>query len=281
MAKVKRDYLTEREFLALIDLCHAFYTDSKRLSDYFINRLDNAFNIYADFSVDEALISKHADKLTGADWSVLSENVPFSEAFIRDNIDKVDLYGVCEASKLSEEFIRELEDRLDNFDWELIFQYQKLSESFIEEYAHKVTWKIISRYCDLSEAFIRKHAADLNFGLLSEYHKNFSAQFIRDYAERLNWKDLVQNSVVPIELLHQYRHKLDRFACFWLSHTVRLPEIFIREFADKVDWRGVSRLSILSESFIREFQDRICWDQLRAKGLSFSEAFKEEFKDKL
>lgn len=83
------------------------------------------------------------------------------------------------------------------------------------------------------------------------------------------------------ELLHQYRHKLDRTACIWLSHTVRLPESFIREFADRVDWRGISRLSNLSEDFIREFKDRVNWCELRNQDLPFSAEFKEEFKHRL
>lgn len=58
-----------------------------------------------------------------------------------------------------------------------------------------------------------------------------------------------------------------------------LPEFFIREFQDKVDWHWVCEYQKLSENFIREFQDKVDWSQIfRYQKLSLSFIF--EFKDR-
>ena len=59
-----------------------------------------------------------------------------------------------------------------------------------------------------------------------------------------------------------------------------LPEDFIREFQDRVDWDCISIYQKLSENFIREFQDKVNWSWI-SKYQKFSEDFLREFQNRV
>lgn len=59
-----------------------------------------------------------------------------------------------------------------------------------------------------------------------------------------------------------------------------LPEEFMREFADKMEWMTISRCQRFSESFMREFSEEINWINASAFQ-KMSEAFIDEFSDKV
>lgn len=59
-----------------------------------------------------------------------------------------------------------------------------------------------------------------------------------------------------------------------------LPEDFIREFQDKVNWENISDYQKLSESFIREFQDKVNWYFI-SSSQKLSEGFIKEFQNKV
>lgn len=59
-----------------------------------------------------------------------------------------------------------------------------------------------------------------------------------------------------------------------------LPESFIREYSNYVNWRFISSNSILSEDFIREFQDKVDWG-LISYAQRLSDEFLLEFKDRV
>lgn len=61
---------------------------------------------------------------------------------------------------------------------------------------------------------------------------------------------------------------------------IPLPEDFIRDFQDEVDWVIVSYVQNLSENFIREFQDKVSWIHI-SHSQQLSEDFIKEFQDKL
>jgi hypothetical protein len=62
------------------------------------------------------------------------------------------------------------------------------------------------------------------------------------------------------------------------SCNSRLPEKFIKEFQDKVDWVNVCYYQTLSEDFIREFKDKLAWVDVCSKQ-KLSKEFIIEFID--
>ena len=123
----------------------------------------------------------------------------------------------------------------DKVDWELISQYQKLSEKFIREFQDKDNYLDISVYQKLSEEFIREFQDKVNWGYISTYQK-LSEEFIREFQDKVKW--------------------------YCISEYQKLSENFIREFKDKVNWIYISKCQKLSEDFIREFQNEIYWDDI-------------------
>jgi hypothetical protein len=110
---------------------------------------------------------------------------------------------ICRFSKLSEDFIEELE-RLTTYnkkvhevnyitkksknyfvtdsrlDWTYICQYQKLSEDFIERHENDVLWALIYQYQELSDEFKRKHIDQLNRETQSRILKSEDIESISD-----------------------------------------------------------------------------------------------------
>jgi len=62
------------------------------------------------------------------------------------------------------------------------------------------------------------------------------------------------------DLWKRYKEKYNSER-FWFTCqcSQNLPEDFIREFQDILDWQKISRYQHLSEDFIREFKNKIDW----------------------
>ena len=70
------------------------------------------------------------------------------------------------------------------------------------------------------------------------------------------WDDLCAFSTLPEDFIREY---IDVVNWRFISIRQDLSEDFIREFQDKVDWKIISECCILSEDFIREMKDKIKW----------------------
>lgn len=90
---------------------------------------------------------------------------------------------ICSGSKLSEDFIDELEQltAVDNaeklgykskLDWDAICKHQKLSEEFIEKHKDEVNWKNVFTYQDVSDEFKEKHLDRMKAELYIEPRTN-------------------------------------------------------------------------------------------------------------
>jgi hypothetical protein len=99
---------------------------------------------------------------------------------------------------------------------------------------------------DLSKEFIREFADKVNWNDISTYQK-LSEKFIREFADKINWR--------------------------YISVQQKLSEEFIREFADKVHWDCISNYQNLSEDFIHEFKDKVDWFNI-----AISQNLSEEFR---
>ena len=105
-------------------------------------------------------------------------------------------------------------------------------------------------------------------------------------------KDLLQDEVLEecvVDIIFEYkkymewRDIIDKYDGKWgnISTHQTLSEEFIHEYKDKLDWKCISFYQTLSEEFIREYQNRVWWIGISICQKSLSDAFREEFKDKL
>lgn len=89
--------------------------------------------------------------------------------------------------------------------------------------------------------------------------------------------DKYSKTAIPKEFIKEFADKINwRIFC----KEKNLTEDFIREYKDKVDWEMVSRYQKLSEDFIREFKDKVDWESISCYQV-LSEDFIREFQDKV
>jgi len=106
--------------------------------------------------------------------------------------------------------------------------------------------------------------------ILKRYVNNFSEEFIREYADYIDWEQVSMHVTLSEDFIREFQDKVK-----WgpICHNQKLSEDFIREFKDKVNWSQIAHHQTLSEDFIREFQDELYfyWEK---------NYFKKEFADK-
>ena len=101
-------------------------------------------------------------------------------------------------------------------------------------------------------------------------------EYIRENKNKVNWK-AIQYQKLPEDFIREFQDELN---WIYISKCQKLSEDFIREFKDRVDWEFISEYQVLSEDFIREFKYELDWDYLSFHQV-LSEDFIREFKDEL
>lgn len=76
--------------------------------------------------------------------------------------------------------------------WKQLSKERGLSESFLEEFIHKLDGESLSVYQNLSETFMEKHWSFLQWNLLC-LHQSFSFSFILQHMMLIDWENLTCN----------------------------------------------------------------------------------------
>lgn len=145
------------------------------------------------------------------DWNYSIEHCKLTDYLLLKYWDRCNIDRVCTFQDLSIDVLKEKqytlnwhilskrhlsESIIDKFcnlvDWDLIGQYQKLSEHFIIQHKNKLNPSILCTYQVLSEDFINKYILWLPMLLISKY-QNLSAEFISDHRDELDFTLLSQN----------------------------------------------------------------------------------------
>lgn len=100
---------------------------------------------------------------------------------------------------------------------------------------------------------------------------------IRKNPKEVRWQKISRDYKLPEEFIREFANEIS-FPGFSGRH--KLSEDFIRRFADLVCWYWISLSQKLSEEFIKEFADKVDWWNI-CVGQNLSESFVREFKDKL
>lgn len=128
---------------------------------------------------------------------------------------------------------------------------------------------------------------------MTDFEKEFTIELLKDpekyvytskdtiYTESYPITDgeIGDNTVIFLNMVSKNKDNVD-----WLevSKFKYLPERFIREFQDMVDWDTIFWYqTYLSTDFIREFQDKVTnWDFILLQQLEIDDDFIREFFDK-
>lgn len=94
------------------------------------------------------------------------------------------------------------------------------------------------------------------FNLLLSFEKGNCMTNIRDFIDKkdeASWRE-ISKSTLPEYFINEYRNKVD---WHYISSYQKLSEDFIRKFRNRVDWYAICCKQNLSEEFIREFMKKI------------------------
>lgn len=97
----------------------------------------------------------------------------------------------------------------------------------------------------------------LDWKTISSDNANLSNEFIREYADKLDW-DVMNYNIMTEDFIYQFADKVN-----WVKVSMRrhLSTKFARKFQDKLDWDTISiNSSLLNGEFIREFKDKLNLD---------------------
>ena len=100
---------------------------------------------------------------------------------------------------------------LDDVNWSNISKYQKLSEDFIREFAHRVDWCYISSCQKLSENFIREYQDEVYWSNISRYQQ-LSEDFIREFKNEVDWYFICMYQELTDEFKKEFKNEVDWYS---------------------------------------------------------------------
>jgi len=120
-------------------------------------------------------------------------------------------------------------------------------------------WDLLSREAKrplgvLSDDFIMKYDRYLNFDLLSDnYH--FSVEMLRIYSHRVNWLKVLKRQKLSVAFLREMSSFFDDDCWIIVSRSQELPESFIHDFADRLDWEYILLYQHVSSRFLDDHKN--------------------------
>ena len=225
----------------------------------------------AAHNVSFNFIRTFADKIG---WETICSDVRLTEGFIKEFETFIDWECISENMTLTVEFMTKYADKLD---WERVNNRRhvdKLSttivnkilknanaacSSFIKVYEDKVDWTYINENISLTDKFIKEFKTRIDWTLITK-NESLTSRLISDNINKINITALIKNQKLSIDTIYE----LTNYSCIGvddlyglLCQYQDLPESFLRDMSDHIDWKTVSRYQKLSEEFVVDFLDEL------------------------
>ena len=129
------------------------------------------------------------------------------DIFESDNVD-----NLLELQHLNIKQIEEYVSISTNINWELLQEYQNLSQSFIEKYEDKLDWDLISENQFMELNFLLKNIKHLNWSLVAKNHKMqtiMNESFVKLFSETNIWDNIGWIDNMEVEVILKYSDKLN------------------------------------------------------------------------
>lgn len=188
----------------------------REIQDYknFLREHRNEINwmyLCSSIPFTEDMLYEFENKLNYASFQAHCIKLP--PKFVERYIEKFHIGNVLMNQDMSEEWLRNNTFRFKKREWTYISRYQKLSESFIEEFKNKVNWERIVM------------------------HQNVSREFVDKFNKKINWQRISMEKQTE-EFLEKYKDKI-----LWMYATQEnlavMSDDFILKMEDYVEWRDI------------------------------------------
>ena len=163
--------------------------------------------LYRLLDIDEELLRKEPDLF---DWNYLSiYQSKFSEDFLVEFHDRLDMTRISGDQKLSEEFI---ELHMDILNMEKVSFFQELSIDFIKKYKDKISWDELSMHRFLTDNQIKEFKDELNWKYVCT-RQHLSESLIEEVKNYVDWNLISIFQVLSFSFIWKYRDKLNLREC--------------------------------------------------------------------
>lgn len=163
--------------------------------------------LYRLHDIDEELLRKEPDLF---DWNYLSiYQSKFSEDFLVEFHDRLDMTHISGDQKLSEEFI---ESHMDILNMEKVSFFQELSIDFIKKYKDKISWDELSMHRFLTDDQIKEFKDELNWKYVCT-RQHLSESLIEEVKNYVDWNLISIFQVLSFSFIWKYRDKLNLREC--------------------------------------------------------------------
>lgn len=246
--------------------------NKEKVLDYFNE--DTADIITASIDLPEDFIIENLDKL---DVKQIIINQKISSELIEEfmnedtadaltvyqdlNMELIDKYNeildldtILAFQKVNDEFIEKYADRLN---WEMVCTYYPLSVDMIKKYQNKIHWDILAEECPLSKEHLMEFGDNLDIKNLSK-NRHLDEDFLKEHKFKMNWSSYLDSGFKkPTE---DFLNNFGNIMAWELNYSFKnleLPEWYMGEYVDFIDWKYAIKYQPLSPQFIKKYYDKM------------------------
>lgn len=129
-------------------------------------------------------------------------------------------------------------------------------------YKNDTIWANVSAAGDINVDFIRQFKDRLNWKNLCWNHNvNFTEEFIEEFKDKIDWRNVSNSVTLPNKLIFKYADKLyfDQMAKY---NGYNLSEEVVDRFGDQMDWGDISFKMRMSDQFMKRHRNKLGIDFL-------------------
>lgn len=138
-------------------------------------------------------------------------------------------------------------DKYNFLNWEIISEYQILSESTMRRYSDKIDWSLCSRLQVMSERFIEEFKDVVDWDEISK-SQHMSVGFMMKFKDRVNWKHISRYQTLSLDDLWLMIGYLD---LSMVSQYQELDDEFISIMRHRLDMDSIYRYQKINEDTAR------------------------------
>lgn len=209
---LKKNLFSEKFIIKYFDYFDLEYlVHNQKLSEELLIKYKDKLkerNMWNDIFIYQDVSSKFINKYITSNIIIIntmSKKVNLTEDDIIANIKNFGWIDILRTTKLSCNFLDKYNKYLD---WNIVCEYQSLTEKFIYKYKNLINWEILSRTHKLSEKLLEDHINYLDWENIS-LNQKLSVDFIKKHIDKINIRLLYENS--NLETI------IEEIFCFYLE----------------------------------------------------------------
>jgi hypothetical protein len=207
--------------------------------------------------LDVSFIRDFSKSLGNDDWSNISEHIRLNETIFHEFRHNWDLDAIVYNKTLTLDMIKELwvDIYTNNHRMYSLASNCALTVEFVMEHISAFSTNEAAMRCMMNPSLVKLvelSPKTPNPSVLMSYtskNEGLTPDFIRKYADKLNWKNLLQNRTLTMPLIREFAH----YITDQIVYNPNLDMTYIRENIDKLEVYRLRFNENLSPDFIREY----------------------------